>query len=110
MKKSVSTVGEQLRSLRVTLGLTLNQVSIGVGMDLSLLGKIERGERSATKQQVRMLAIYYKVDPELLIYELLSDQLAYKILEEGADISTLKLAEQKVDYIRHYGKEGKNKQ
>lgn len=110
MKRTVSTVGEQIRCLRMESGCTLNQVSVIVGMDLSLLGKIERGERLPTKQQVRKLASYYKVDSELLIFELLSDQLAYKILEEGADTSTFKLAEQKVEYIKHHGKQAKKHQ
>jgi hypothetical protein len=36
----------------------------------------------------------------LLVKEMLSDQFAYKILEEEADIDTLKVAEEKVEYLK----------
>jgi hypothetical protein len=32
--------------------------------------------------------------------EMLSDQFAYKILEEDVDIDTLKVAEEKIEYLK----------
>ena len=36
-----------------------------------------------------------------MLKELLSDQFAYKILEEEADLDTLILAEDKVEYLKN---------
>ena len=99
-KKNISTVGEQLRTIREKSTLPLREVATSIGMDTSLLGKIERNERQATKEQVKQLAAFYKIDEKKLLKELLSDQLAYKILEEGADLDTLILAEDKVEYLK----------
>jgi hypothetical protein len=35
-----------------------------------------------------------------LFHQFLSDQIAYKILDEDADIGVLKVAEQKVEYLK----------
>ena len=93
------TIGEQLRTLRVNTKLSLREVAAEIGMDTSLLGKIERNERQPTKEQLKQIADFFKIDDKMLMRELLSDQFAYKILEEGADIDTLKVAEEKIEYL-----------
>ncbi len=100
-KKIISTVGEQLRTIRGKANLPLREVATSIGIDTSLLGKIERNERQATKEQVKQLAVFYKIDEKKLLKELLSDQFAYKILEEEADLDTLILAEDKVEYLKN---------
>ena len=55
-KKIISTVGEQLRTIREKANLPLREVATSIGIDTSLLGKIERNERQATKEQVKQLA------------------------------------------------------
>lgn len=99
-KKIISTVGEQLRTIREKLSLSLREVATTIGIDTSLLGKIERNERQATKEQVKQLAIFYEMDEKMLLKELLSDQFAYKILEEDVDIDTFRVAEDKVEYLK----------
>lgn len=99
-KKIISTVGEQLRTIREKANLPLREVATSIGIDTSLLGKIERNERQATKEQVKQLSAFYKIDEKKMLKELLSDQFAYKILEEEADLDTLTLAEDKVEYLK----------
>lgn len=99
-KKIISTVGEQLRTIREKASLPLREVATSIGIDTSLLGKIERNERQATKEQVKQLAAFYKIDEKKLLKELLSDQFAYKILEEEADLDTFRVAEDKVEYLK----------
>lgn len=99
-KKIISTVGEQLRTSREKLCLSLREVATAIGIDTSLLGKIERNERQATKEQVKQLAIFYDMDEKMLLKELLSDQFAYKILEEDVDLDTFRVAEDKVEYLK----------
>ncbi len=100
----LSTFGERLRSLRVNSQLSLRALSDEIGVDTSLLAKIERNERSATKEQIKQVAKFFKIDEREMIKEQLSDLFAYKILEEEADLDTLKVAEKKVEYLKSTAK------
>ena len=100
IKNNVTTLGEQIRTLREKALLSLRDVATKIGIDTSLLGKIERNERQPTKEQIKHIALFFKVNEKRLIKEFLSDQFAYKILEEEADIDTLKVAEKKVQYLK----------
>lgn len=104
--KKTESFGEHLRNLREEANLTLKSVSEQIGIDASLLAKIERNERPPTKLIISQVAEYFKVDGRELLNNFLSDQIAYKILDEEADLSILKVAEEKVRYLKtvHYGK------
>lgn len=98
--KKTESFGEHLRNLREAAGLTLKSVSEHIGVDTSLLAKIERNERQATKQIIKQVAKFFNVNEKELQNDFLSDQIAYKILEEEADLSILKAAEEKVKYLK----------
>lgn len=98
--KTVTSFGEHLRTLRETKGLTLKSVSESIGMDASLLAKIERNERQPTKQIIKLISDFFQCDEKELLNNFLSDQIAYKILDEEADLSILKVAEEKVKYLK----------
>lgn len=98
--KKTDSFGEQLRQLREDAKLTLKLVSDQIGIDTSLLAKIERNERPPTKQIIKQVAIYFEVNERELLDNFLSDQIAYKILDEEADVSILKAAEKKVKYLK----------
>lgn len=102
----MKSLGEQLRHLREEAGLTLKFVSEQINIDTSLLAKIERNERQPTKQIIKQVACFFKVNEKELQSDFLSDVIAYKILEEEADLSVLKVAEEKVKYLKtvHNGK------
>jgi len=104
--KKINSFGEQLRKLREEAGLTLKLVSENIAIDISLLAKIERNERPPTKQIIKEVSRFFKVEEKRLQNDFLSDQIAYKILDEEADISILKVAEEKVKYLKtvQYGK------
>jgi transcriptional regulator with XRE-family HTH domain len=99
VNKTVTTFGEQLRAIRESAQLSLRDVSSEIGIDTSLLGKIERNERFPTKDQIQLIAKFFKLDERQLIKEVLSDQFAYKIIEEKADLDTLRTAEDKIRYL-----------
>ena len=100
IKNKHTTFGELLRSLREETGQTLKTVAENLQMDTSLLAKIERNERQPTKQIISQVAEYFNVDKKELQSEFLSDQIAYKIMDEEADIEILKVAEEKVKYLK----------
>jgi transcriptional regulator with XRE-family HTH domain len=62
--------------------------------------KIERNQRQPTKHLIKNIADFFSVNEKELLEEFLSDQIAYKILDEEADLSILKVAEEKVAYIK----------
>ena len=97
--KTMFSIGEQIRSLREKLKLSLREVGESMAIDASLLGKIERNERQPTKEQIKLIAEFYKLDEHTLLIENLSDQLAFKIIEADANLEILKFAEQKVKYL-----------
>lgn len=99
VKKYIS-FGEHLRSLREDSSKTLKTVAEQISMDISLLAKIERNERQPSKQLIKQLATFFQVDEKELQNEFLSDQIAYKILDEEADLNILKVAEKKVSYLK----------
>jgi len=99
-KIKVATFAEQLRTLREEAHLSFREVAEEIGIDTSLLGKIERNERQPTKEQIKQVAKYFKLNENDLLKEYLSDQFAYKIIEEKADLDTLKVAERKVEYLK----------
>jgi len=98
--KIFTTFGERLRILREDSGQTLREVAANMGIDPSLLAKIERNERQATKEQIKLIAVYFKVNEKQLVKEFLSDQFAYRMIEEEADLDTLRVAEAKVTYYK----------
>ncbi|MBA3986327.1 MAG: helix-turn-helix transcriptional regulator [Flavobacteriales bacterium] len=104
--KRTKSFGEHLRYLREKAGLTLKSVSEQICIDTSLLAKIERNERHPTKHIIKQIADYFKVDEKELKNNFLSDQIAYKIIDEEADLSILRIAEEKVRYLKtvHNGK------
>jgi len=106
MVKNTSTFGEYLRYLRESKRLTLKQVAKEIGMDISLLSKIERDERQPTQQIIKSVSEFFCCDEKDLKNNFLSDQIAIKILKESADLSILKIAEEKVKYLKtiNFGK------
>lgn len=99
-KYKMTTFGEHIRILREEAKLSLREVAGKIGVDTSLLGKIERNDRQPTKEQIKLVAKFFNLDEKDLMKEFLSDQIAYKIMEEEADIDTLKVAEMKIEYLK----------
>lgn len=98
--KKIESFGEHLRALRESTGQTLKSVAVQIGIDTSLLAKIERNERQPTKQIIKQVAKFFQVDEKDLQNNFLSDQIAHKILSEEADLSILKVAEEKIKYLK----------
>ena len=52
----MNTFGEYLRNRREQLGLPLRRVAAELDIDTSILSKIKRSERTATKEMLPILA------------------------------------------------------
>ncbi len=98
--------GEHIRKLREENGLPLRKVAAILDIDPSTLSKIERGERSANKEMIPLLAELFKEDAETLGLILLSDKVAYDLRDEENPNETLKVAEEKIKYLKTLRKNG----
>ena len=73
--------GEWLRGLRQEKDLALREVAAAVGMDQAHLSKAELGQRLPTAEQVKALAVLFKVKPQ----DMEARRLAEKLLRELED-------------------------
>lgn len=92
--------GEHIRKLREDNGLPLRKVAALLDIDPSTLSKIERGERSANKEMIPSLAELFKENKETLGLILLSDKVAYDLIQEDNPNDILKVAEEKIKYLK----------
>jgi len=104
MANKYSSFGEHLRALREKANLSLRQVASDLNIDPSLLGKFERNERIPGREFAKQISSYYNIKDNSLVKEYLSDQIAYKILDEEESAEILKVAEQKIKYYKQQKK------
>lgn len=103
-KQKLTTFGERIRKLREEQELPQRKVAAILDIDTSLLAKYERNERHPSKELITKIAELYKIDYSELVNEVLSDKIAYQILEEEADTKILRVAETKVEYLKQQDK------
>lgn len=93
------TIGQQIRELREKSELPLRKVAAAIDIDQSILSKIERGERKASKEQIIRLAHLFNVDQKEMLINYFSDRVLYEIADEDFASDILKVAEAKVKYL-----------
>jgi len=94
----MKSLGEKLRELREARGLLLREVAAQMEVDPSLLSKIERGDKRATREQVVLMARMYKSDEKDLMVSYLSERVVYQVEDEDLAIEALKVAEEMIKY------------
>ena len=88
--------------------LPIRKVASKLDIDPSTLGKIERGERSANKEMIPILATLFGIEEKTLGLILFSDKVAYQIIGEENTNEILKVAEEKIQYLKNLNlKQGK---
>jgi len=92
--------GEIIRTRREEKGMLLRQLAALIDMDTAILSKVERGERRAKREQVEIIAKVLNINKNSLIVEYLSENIAYEIHDEDLAIEALKVAEEKVKYLK----------
>ncbi|NAS13676.1 helix-turn-helix domain-containing protein [Poritiphilus flavus] len=94
------TFGETVKSLREVRRLTLKDVSSKLDIDISTLGKIEKNQRSASKELIAKISQFFNVDEKQLHIDFLSDKVAYQLEDERYATEVLRVAEAKVKYLK----------
>lgn len=82
----MNSFGEYLRNRREELGLPLRKIAAELDIDTSILSKIERNERSASKEMLDTLA----ASLELEIKEVEVEFIKSTILSELGDLTFIK--------------------
>jgi Fic family protein len=96
----VKKVGNILKNLRVTQGLSLKLAAQKSNLDQSLLSRIEHGKRHPTKNQLFTLSDLYHGDKKEIISHWLSEKIYAEVENEEFALEALQLAEQKFAYRR----------
>lgn len=76
----------------------MQEVQQELGIDLTLLSKIENGKRLPTIEQLQKLSKFYNYDDKLLIIQRESDKIANSLEYPELATETLKVAEDKIKY------------
>jgi transcriptional regulator with XRE-family HTH domain len=92
------SLGSQIRKLRSEKGLPLRKVAAELDIDQSILSKIERGERKASRELIQKMAKIFEVEEKALLVNYLSDKILYEVGDDDCAIEALKVAEQQVKY------------
>jgi transcriptional regulator with XRE-family HTH domain len=92
--------GDIIRKRREEKGMLLRQLAALIDMDTAILSKVERGVRRARREQVEKIAKALDLNENELMVEYLSENIAYEILDEVSAMDVLKVAEDKVKYLR----------
>ena len=84
--------GDTIRNLREEGELPLRVVAAYLDIDQAILSKIERGHRTARREQVVKLAEYFKINQNELLVSWLSDKLVYEVADEDVALKALQVA------------------
>ena len=96
----MNSFGIKIREIREKKGEPLRIVAYHLGIDQAILSKIENGKRKASRNQVEKISKYFNISSKELIVEWLSDKIIYDIENDEFGLDALKVAEQKVNYLR----------
>lgn len=98
--QKVETFGEILRKLREENDMPLRKLAALLDLDQSTLSKIERNERNANPDLIEKISKIFKVNKKDLQVSFLSDQIAYKVINEEFGFEALQVAEDKITYLK----------
>lgn len=79
---------EKLKELRESHNLLQRQVAAGINIDPAVYCKIEKGDRQANAEQVRLLALFYGIDHEDLRRYWIASKI-YSLVEEDNDANKI---------------------
>jgi len=97
---SISTFGETIKQLRLKNKLPQRKVAALLDIDTSVLSKYERNIRKPSNELIENIAKIFNVDSKILFFEATTDKFAYQFVEENIDSISLRVAEDKAEYIK----------
>ena len=95
-----STFGEWLRQHREARNWPLRKVAALLDVDVSIISRLEKGNRQPQRDYVEKLAAIFDEDARDLLVLFLSDRIAYALADEACSDAVLRVAEEKIKYLR----------
>jgi HTH-type transcriptional regulator, competence development regulator len=92
-------LGQYIKSLRNEQNLTLHQVAKDTDIDMTMLSKIERGERLPTIEQVKRIATFYQLNENELLTKLTAERI---VKDYGVNETTLNAVQLVEEQITNY--------
>ena len=99
--------GEFIREQRIARGLLLREVAAKLHIDPSLLSRIERGDKRATRVQVVQLAAILRANENEFLVQYLSERVVYELKDEKLALKAMQAAEKKIVYLKRKKTGGK---
>lgn len=97
----MTSFGETIKQLRLDRKLTQRKVAIILDIDTSVLSKYEKNKRQPSEEQIERIAEIFDVDCQSLKFEVVTDKMANQFVEENIDSKTVRVAEEKAEYIKN---------
>jgi transcriptional regulator with XRE-family HTH domain len=101
--------GDRIRQLREKQNLLLRQVAPQLEMDTPMLSKIERGERTAKREQVTAMCKIFNVTEEDLLSLWLADKVYDVVKDEDVALKAMDVAGREIINKRKRVKNSGNK-
>ena len=95
-----ATFGEYIRQLRTDKGFTLTELAALLKLDSANLSKIENNKREFDEKRLEKLANAFDLDFEKVKTEYFGDQFANKMYAYNCSTETLRVAEEKGNYLK----------
>jgi HTH-type transcriptional regulator, competence development regulator len=89
-------LGQYIKSLRNEQNLTLHQVAKDTDIDMTMLSKIERGERLPTVEQVKRLATFFQLNENELLTKLTAEKIAKDYGINETTLNAVQLVEEQI--------------
>ena len=99
-KNKLTTFGETIKNLRLEKNLPQRKVAALLDIDTSILSKYEKNVRQPPNELIERIAKIFDVDSQTLIFEAFTDKIANQFIEDEIDSKTLRVAEDKAEYIK----------
>jgi len=92
-KYAMNKFGDLIRSKREEHEMLLRHLSADLDIDTAMLSKIERGEKTAKREHIKLLAKLFRLDYNELLSLWLADQVFQLVENEEQGLQALKIAE-----------------
>jgi HTH-type transcriptional regulator, competence development regulator len=92
-------LGQYIKSLRNEQNLTLHQVAKDTDIDMTMLSKIERGERLPTVEQIKKIATFFQHNENELLIKLTAEKI---VKDYGTNETTLNAVQLVEEQITNY--------
>lgn len=100
MGSKSNSLGSTLRKIREGKKLLLRQAAAHLEVDTAFMSKLERGEKSATKEQVLKLAEFYDTPKDKLLELWLADRVMIALQGEKQSEEAIRLVSKNIKTLK----------